>query len=363
MTQSARAPRPLNLDEYEALAAEHLPTMALDYFASGAHDEITLAANREAFQRLRLRPRVMRNVSNRDPSTVVLGRVHPQPIITAPMAFQRLAHPEGELALARAAASFGVAFTLSTLATASIEDVAAAADGPRWFQLYVYADRDLTRSLVERAEAAGYEALVLTVDAPLLGRRERDARNAFALPPGLAAANFELELMRRPLAAPGQSGLGRYFASLMDPSITWGDVTWLRSITRLPVIVKGILRGDDAVLAIEAGASALVVSNHGGRQLDTAVSTIEALPEVIEAVAGRIEVLVDGGVRRGTDVVKAIALGARGVLLGRPLLWGLAVDGEAGARHVLELLAGELDLAMALCGAATLGDLTPDLIA
>ncbi len=360
---TTEATRPQNLFDYEGLAAERLPSMAYDYFASGAHDELTLKANRTAFERLRLRPHVMRDVMRRDPTTMVLGRAHPLPVIAAPMAFQRLAHPDGELALARATSSRGLTMTLSTLATTSLEEVATASTVRGWFQLYIYRDRALTRSLVERAEAAGYEALVLTVDAPLLGRRERDARNAFALPPGLVAANLPPDGPRALEAAPGESGLFRYFASLMDPAVTWDDLAWLRSVTHLPILVKGILRGDDATLAVEAGAAAVVVSNHGGRQLDTALATIGALPEVVDAIGGRVDVLVDGGIRRGTDIVKAIALGARAVLIGRPLLWGLAVNGEAGAGHVLDLLAAELDLAMALCGARTLADLTPDLIA
>lgn len=355
-------PHPLNLFEYERMAAERLPAFAYDYYASGAHDEITLAENRHAFERLRLRPRVMRDVSTRDLSTQILGRTHALPIVAAPMAFQRLAHPDGELALARAASSVGVTMTLSTLATTALEEVVATTSVPAWFQLYVYRDRALTRDLVARAEAAGCEALVLTVDAPLLGRRERDARNAFALPPGLVAANLPSEGLRRLEGGPGESGLFRYFASLMDPGLTWDDVAWLRSIVELPIIVKGVLRGDDAALAVEAGAAGIVVSNHGGRQLDTAVATIDALPEVVQAVGGQAEVLIDGGIRRGTDIVKCVALGARAVMLGRPLLWGLALDGEAGARRVLDLVAAELDLALALCGASSLDDLTTDLV-
>jgi 4-hydroxymandelate oxidase len=363
MSTSTPAPRPLNLLEYERAAAERLSPMAYDYYASGAHDEVTLRENRAAFERLRLRPRMMRNVARRDASTTILGRTHPLPVLAAPMAFQRLACPEGEIALARATDALGLTVALSTLSTVSLEDVARETSTPAWFQLYVYRDRALTRALVERAEAAGYEALVLTVDAPLLGKRERDARNQFALPSGLAVANLEHPAMRALVAAPGESGLFRYFAQQIDQSLTWDEVGWLASVTRLPVLVKGVLRGDDAALAVEAGAAGVIVSNHGGRQLDGAVAAIDALPEVAEAVAGRVDVLMDGGVRRGTDIVKAIALGARGVLLGRPLLWGLAVDGETGARHVLELLRDELDLAMALCGARTLDDLTRDLVA
>ena len=355
------SPEPVNLFEYERLAAERLPQMAYDYFAGGAHDEVTLRENRAAFDRIALRPRVLVDASHRDHSAQVLGRRHATPLLVAPMAFARLAHPDAEPGLARAAGAADVTMTVSTRSTTTLEEVAAAADAPLWFQLYVYRDRDVTRSLVERAEAAGYEALVLTVDAPLLGRRERDARNRFTLPEGFTVANLVSE-EQRTLAAGDDSALARYFDSLLDPSLTWADLEWLCSITRLPVLVKGVVRGDDAALAVEHGAAGVIVSNHGGRQLDTALPTIEALPEVAAAVAGRAEVLMDGGVRRGTDVLKAIARGASAVLVGRPLLWGLAVDGEDGARRVLELLRAEFDLAMALCGARTVDEITADLL-
>lgn len=356
------APTLLNLDAYERAARERLSPGALGYYASGANDEITLAANREAFARLRLRPRMLRGVAQRDLSTTLLGRRHPLPVLLAPVAQQRLAHPDGELATARAARALGVTMALSTIASSSIEEVAATGAGPRWFQLYVYRDRAVTRALVARAEAAGYEALVLTVDAPLLGRRER----AMTIPerPPMVAANLEHDSMRAVMAgAAGVTDLAAYFDAQMDPGLTWDDVAWLRSVTRLPVLVKGVLRGDDAALAIEAGAAGVVVSNHGGRQLDTAVATIDALPDVAAAVAGRGAVLLDGGVRRGTDIVKALALGAQAVLIGRPLLWGLAVDGEQGVRDVLELLRAELDLAFALCGTRDVSEVTRDLIA
>ena len=352
---------PLNLFDYERLAAERLQQMAYDYFASGAHDELTLRENRAAFERIQLRPRVLVDVSERDSSTRLLGRRHEAPLLVAPTAFAKMAHPDGELAIARAAGAAGVTMTLSTLATATLEDVAAAASAPLWFQLYVFRDRDVTRSLVERAEAAGYEALVVTVDAPLLGRRERDARNRFVLPEGLVAENLMGDELRN-LPAGSDSGLALYFASLFDQSLTWTDLEWLRSITRLPLLVKGVLRGDDAALAVEHGASGVIVSNHGGRQLDTAVPAIEALPEVVAAVDGRVEVLMDGGVRRGTDILKAIARGAGAVLVGRPLLWGLAVNGEQGARHVLETLRREFDLAMALSGCPAVEHIDAELL-
>lgn len=352
---------PINLAEVEALALGRLTPMARDYYASGAIDEVTLRWNREAYERIALRPRALVDVSTRDLSTTIFGRRHPWPLIVAPTAFQRLANPEGEAAVARAAAAEGVTMTLSTMATTSLEDVAAAAPGaPRWLQLYVFRDRDLTQTLVRRAEATGYEAIVLTVDAPLLGRRERDARNLFALPEGMSAANLA-DALARVSSDGSDSGLAQFFASQIDPGFTWADLAALCASTRLPVLVKGILRADDAARAIEAGARGVIVSNHGGRQLDTAVASMDALPEVVEAVAGRVPVLVDGGVRRGTDILKALALGAEAVLLGRPILWGL-VDGEPGVRRVLALLRAEFDLAMALTGCASRAEVTRDLV-
>ncbi len=353
---------PINIFDFETLAREKLPQMAYDYYASGAHDEITLRENHTAYDRIRLMYRVLVDVSRRDLSTIVLGQRASMPILIAPTAFHRMAHPDGEVATARAAGAAGTIMLLSTLSNSSVEEVMAAASGPIWFQLYVYKDRGATQALVERVEAAGCSALALTVDAPLLGRRERDVRNRFQLPQGLSVKNMLPaglgELPKELL----DSGLAAYFATLLDPALTWRDIEWLRSITKLPLIIKGIVRADDAVRAVEHGADGIVVSNHGGRQLDTSPATIEVLPEIAEAVAGRIEVLIDGGVRRGTDVVKAIALGARAVLVGRPILWGLTVDGENGVRQVLEILRGELDLAMALCGCASVDRITRDLI-
>lgn len=352
---------PLNLFDFERIAAERLPGAAYDYYASGAHDEVTLRENRAAFERLRLHYRVLAGVGERDTHTVILGRTHDWPVLLAPTAFARMAHPDGELAVARAAGQAGVTQVLSTLATTRLEDVAAEAARPPWFQLYVFRDRALTLDLVRRAEAAGYEALVLTVDAPLLGQRERDARNGFSLPSGLAAENLP-DAARGVTGSAGESGLFAYFRALIDPALDWHDLDWLCAATPLPVLVKGIVRADDAVRALDHGAAGVIVSNHGGRQLDTAPATIEVLPRITAALAGRAPVLMDGGVRRGTDIVKALAHGAAAVLIGRPVLWGLAADGEAGVRTVLRLLRAELDLAMALCGAANLGALTPDLL-
>jgi 4-hydroxymandelate oxidase len=352
----------MNLAELERLAEAALPPMAWDYYASGADDEHTLARNVAAWREMALHYRVLVDVSTRDLSTTVLGHRIPMPIVVAPTAFHRLAHPDGELASVRGAGDAGTIFILSTLSNTRVEEVVAAATTPVFFQLYVYKDRAATEALVRRVEAAGARALVLTVDAPLLGRRERDVRNRFALPAELRCQNLAggAEFVEGAIA---DSGLAAYFASLLDPSLSWADVTWLRSITHLPVVVKGVVRADDARRAADAGASAIVVSNHGGRQLDTSPGTAEVLGPIVDAVAGRAEILVDGGIRRGTDVLKAIALGARAVLVGRPVLWGLAAGGRAGVACALGILQRELDLAMALAGCADLSAVSRDLIA
>lgn len=353
---------PVNLDEYEALARERLPQMVWDYYSAGAEDMRTLAANRDSWSDFELHYRVMVDVSRRDASTRVVGAEAAFPVLIAPTAFQRMAHPDGEVATARAAGTAGVPMVLSTISTSSIEEVCEAASGPIWFQLYVYRDREATRALVARAEAAGCSALVLTVDAAIWGRREPDIRNRFHLPEGLSVKNLSGAGMEDLPPEAGSSGLQRYVENYFDPSLTWDDLEWLVGITRLPVLVKGIVRADDAVEACRRGARAVVVSNHGGRQLDGSPAPARVLEEIVQAVGERGEVLVDGGVRRGTDVVKAIALGARAVLIGRPVLWGLAVDGERGVRGVLERLREEFDVAMGLCGAANLAALTRDLL-
>jgi 4-hydroxymandelate oxidase len=354
---------PINLLEYEALAPQHLSTMAYDYYVSGAWDEVTLRDNRAVYERYKLRPRMLRDVSQRHLNTTVLGYPIAMPILVAPMAFQCLAHRDGEIATAKATHALGTTMVLSTLATRSLEEVSeVAASTPPWFQLYIHRDRGLTQALVQQAEAAGYQALCLTVDTPILGRRERDQRNQFTLPAGMDLANLASMSNLTIPQVEGESGLFTYVIEQIDPSITWKDVEWLQSLTQLPVVVKGILRGDDAVKAVEHGAKGIIVSNHGGRQLDGAVATLDALSEVVTAVENAVEVLVDGGIRRGTDVLKALSLGAKAVLVGRPILWGLAVAGEAGVRHVLELLRDELDVAMALSGCATVEEIDPSLI-
>ena len=351
----------LNLAEIELAARDRLAPLAYEYYVGGANDEVTVRENRAAFEGLALRYRVLVDVSRRSTSTTVLGTRVDFPVLVAPTAFQRLACGDGELATARAAAASGTVMILSTASTCTIEDVGAIG-GNLWFQLYVYADRGMTKALVERAEASGMRAIVLTVDAPMLGRRERDLRNRFHLPDGVRLANVPSSGSVPMPTGHGESGLANHFASGIDAALTWKDVDWLRSITKLPVLIKGVVRGDDAARAVDHGVAGVIVSNHGGRQLDTAIASVRALPEVAEAVAGRAEVLLDGGVRRGTDVIKALALGARAVLLGRPVVWGLAVGGESGARRVLELLRAEVDLAMALCGCPSVDDISGDLV-
>jgi 4-hydroxymandelate oxidase len=305
---------------------------------------------------------VLVDVGRRDLTTTVLGQRLSMPILVAPTAFHAMATAEGEVATARAAGGAGTVMILSTLSNVAVEDVVAAATGPVWFQLYVYKDRGATAEMVARAQAAGCSALVLTVDAPFLGRRERDIRNKFHLPAGLAVKNMLPAGYGDVAARAHESGLSAYVAELMDPGLTEGDLEWLAGLSRLPVLVKGVVRPDDARRVMAHGAAGVVVSNHGGRQLDTSVATIEALPRVAEAMDGRGELLVDGGVRRGTDVIKALALGARAVLVGRPMLWGLALGGEAGARRALDILREELDLAMALCGCRSVTEITRDLL-
>jgi len=345
----------LNLFDYETAAVGRMKAPVFEYYAGGSADNLTLRDNRAAFERLRLRPRVLVDVADVDPAIEILGHRESMPVLIAPTAMARLAHPDGELAIGRAAARAGVTQVLSSLSTYSIEEVAGAGAN-NWFQLYVYKDRAISEHLIHRAEEAGYRALMVTVDLPVPGLRENLTRSGFD-PSGLTMSNFTEVARGRQ-----EGGFFAYIEDNLDASLTWDDIEWLRSITDLPVLVKGVLRADDAVRAVEAGVAGIVVSNHGGRQLDTAIATIDALADVAAAVDGRCEVLLDGGVRRGTDIVKALARGARAVLVGRPLLWGLAVAGESGAYDVLEMLRAEVENALALCGAPSPGELPPHLV-
>jgi isopentenyl diphosphate isomerase/L-lactate dehydrogenase-like FMN-dependent dehydrogenase len=332
---------PINVFDYEPLARARMEPSAWDYYQSGSDDEVTQRANRAAFERIQLRPRVLVDVSTCDMRTTALDTPISMPILIAPTAFQSLAHPTGECATAQAAGRSGTLMVVSSSSTRSLEDIAREASGPLWFQLYVH-DRKSAEELVHRATEAGYRALVVTVDSPRWGRKERSIRSGFRVPLKANFTNAEAAVDVIPL--------------------TWESLSWLRSLTSLPLVLKGILTAEDAVLAVEHGVDGIIVSNHGGRQLDTAMPSIEALPEVVEAVKGDCEVYLDGGIRRGTDILKALALGARAVLVGRPILWGLAANGADGVSHVLELLRTELELAMALSGRPTLDSIDRSLV-
>jgi 4-hydroxymandelate oxidase len=337
----------INVFDYEKLARTRMAPPLWEYYQGGSDDEVTMRDSRAAFARIKLRPRVLVDVATVDMRSLVLGTPVSMPLLVAPMALQCIAHPEGECATAQAAGRAGTVMIASTVATRSIEEIAQVASGPLWFQLYTYPSFKVAETLVRRAEDAGYRAIVLTVDLPALGNREKERRNNFTIPPPpYQEANFI-----------GIEKVGQEWVAL-----TWESLTWLRSITPLPIILKGILTEEDARLAVEHGVEGIVVSNHGGRQLDTAIPGIEALPEIVEAVAGGCEVYFDGGIRRGTDILKALAFGARAVLIGRPVLWGLAVNGAEGAYHVLELLRKELELAMALSGRPTLASIDRSLV-
>ncbi|MFF0296547.1 alpha-hydroxy acid oxidase [Kitasatospora sp. NPDC004615] len=348
----------LELADFERAARDRLPAEIWDFVQGGSGAERTLAANRARFEQCRLRPRTLVDVSATDQRLTLLGSRLETPIGIAPMAYHQLFHPEGEVATARAAGRAGALMVAGIFASRTLESIAEAATGPLWLQLYWLRRRDALAALVERAEAAGYRALMLTVDAPRIGRRLRDARNGFAIPAHIRAVNVDQAVMAAShRAGHGSSGIADHAKEQFDPTLTWADLAWLRERTRLPIVLKGILTAEDARLATEHGVDAVLVSNHGGRQLDGALPSLAALPEVAAAVPPNLPVLLDGGVRTGTDVALAVALGARAVLIGRPLLWGLAADGERGAGQVLDLLKAELDDTLALLGRPRLAEL------
>ena len=365
------------IEDLRRLARRRLPRAIFDFVEGGAGDELTVARNRAAFERLLFEPRILVDVAKREQSTVVLGERVATPVLVSPTGMAGLCWPKGEVAAARGAHEAGTIYTLSTHSSCTIEEVAAGAPGPLWFQLYVWQNRDLTRSFVERARAAGYRALVLTVDVPVISRRERDLRNGFTVPPRITVRNAldtlrRVGWIRRVLLGPkltlanlvGMPGAPRTDIVTMagvanrqvDPSLTWADLAWFRSLWSGPLLLKGVMTVADARKAVEHGVDGLVVSNHGGRQLDGTRASVEALPDIVDAVGSRVEVLLDGGVRRGADVVRALALGARAVMVGRPYLYGLSSGGSAGVRRVLEILQGEVDHALALTGVPRVGD-------
>ncbi len=358
MTIQQERSRLLTVADYQALAQQRIEPVYYDFFAGAAQDEITARANESALRELCLLPRILRGSDTRQSSVSLFGSTASMPILLSPTAFHKLAHPDGELATARAAAAADTIMIVSLASTVAVEDIAAAAraaapgrDPALWLQLYLQPDLEFSEAIVRRGEAAGVRALVITVDSPVFGHRERDDANDFHdLPAGLCCENMR----------DGKTGQVRQIA--MSSELSWKHIDWLRGITSLPVLLKGVLHPHDARIALDHGVDGLLVSNHGGRQLDTVPATITALPEIIDAVGGRMPVILDGGIRRGTDVIKALALGASAVGVGRPVIWGLAADGEAGVRGVLELLRAEFDHALALCGAASPADLTPDLV-
>lgn len=344
-----RLEQALNLEDFEALAKERMEPADFDFVSGGAWDEVTLSDNRAAFTRYRLRPRVLNGIDSVDTGTSILGTPVSMPVGFAPVGFQGLAHSDAEVATATVAAKEGALFVLAAMSSRSLEEVAESPPGPRWFQLYVHKDRGISKDLLHRAAESGYKAVVLTVDAPVAAFRERELRSGFKLPMS-GFGNFSH------VDAGGKS-LISLITSLHDASLTWEDISWIRSVSGLPVVVKGILCAEDAQLAVEHGVSAVIVSNHGGRQLDHTDASIDALEEVVQTVAGDIEVYVDGGVRRGTDVVTALALGADAAFIGRPYLYALAVAGEQGVRKCIELLRTELITALFLLGVGRIEDI------
>jgi L-lactate dehydrogenase (cytochrome) len=379
-----RLARAASVADLRAIARRRLPRGVFDYIDGGAEDERTMAANSSAFAAVTFRPRVLRDVGEVDPSTTLLGRPLPLPLVLAPTGFTRIADPDGELAVARAAARADLPYTLSTLSTRSIEEVAEASAGPKWFQVYVWRDRGLVKEMIGRAATTGYEALVLTVDTAVLGRRERDVRRGFSLPPkiglgtlvdGAVHPSWTWRFLRsepirfanvresRDVGA-GRTAvtLSEYVNTQFDPGLSWRDVEWMRSVWAGPLIIKGVQTVDDARLAAGAGVEAIALSNHGGRQLDSAPASLDLVAPVADAVGDRLEIICDGGVRRGSDIVKAVALGARACMAGRAYLYGLGAAGERGVDHVLGLLDADVRRTMALVGASTVAELGPELV-
>jgi 4-hydroxymandelate oxidase len=357
---SDRLTRPVCLADYERLAHQRLGANELAFFAGGAADEITVRWNREAFDTLALSPRVLRGGGGGHTRLSLFGRDYKHPIFIAPMALQKLAHKDGEIATAIAAEAQDACMMLSAQASVPMEEAYRAGATCRWFQLYVQPTKAATMQLVRRAEAAGFEVLVITADAPVSGVRNREHRAGFHLPPGVSAVNLEGLSSGEPVIIERDASVVLDHFVALAP--TWDDIAWLKSQTKLPIVLKGILSTEDAARVLELGLDGIIVSNHGGRTLDTLPATIDVLPEIVQTVAGRIPVLLDGGIRRGTDVLKAIARGASAVLLGRPIIYGLAVEGPLGVAHVLRLLRDEFEIAMALTGCRTLADVRSHLI-
>ncbi|MCE2405789.1 MAG: alpha-hydroxy-acid oxidizing protein [Dehalococcoidia bacterium] len=353
------ANRPINIYEFEALSNDRLPKQEYDFIAGGATDEITLRRTREVFDSIMLRPKMLVDISQMDLSTTVQGQRIEFPVMADPSGGHGRAHPDGELATVRAAGAMGTALVLSSGSSYTLEEVASVATGPIWWQQYLYSDRGLTMELADRAKSAGYSVLCITLDSTVQAKRERNIRNDYSSPPSPNYAHLELNQWQRwDVSSDAPSGVN----ALIDRKATWSYLEWLAGNTSMPVVVKGVMTGEDGRLAAEHGAKGIIVSNHGARQLDTTFASVEALPEVVRAVEGRAEVYLDGGIRRGTDVLKALALGARAVLMGRPLFWGLSVDGEEGVKTVMGFLRDELGQAMGMCGRPTIDSIDTSLI-
>ncbi|KAL6335248.1 hypothetical protein AAG906_029484 [Vitis piasezkii] len=348
------AAEPVNVNEFQELARQALPKMYYDFFSGGAEDQHTLRENVEAFSRITFQPRILVDVSKIDMSTTVLGFNISSPIMIAPTAMHKLAHPEGEIATARAAAACNTIMVLSFMSTCTVEEVASSCNAVRFLQLYVFKRRDVSAQLVQRAERNGFKAIVLTADTPRLGRREADIKNRMVSP---RLKNFE-GLISTEVVTDKGSNIEALASGMFDASLSWKDIEWLRSITNLPILIKGVLTCEDAIKAVEVGVSGIIVSNHGARQLDYVPATISALEEVVLAVGGKVPVLFDGGIRRGTDIFKALALGAQAVFIGRPVIYGLAAKGKHGVRRVIEMLKDELEITMALSGCSSVKDIS-----
>ncbi len=375
--------RAVSVADLRSLAKRRLPGGVFDYIDGGAEDELTLASNVEAYRRVTFRPRVLRDVAEVDITSSLLGKPLALPLVLAPTGFTRIANPAGELGVARAAAKAGVPYTLSTLGTRSIEDVAAVSSGRLWFQVYVWRDRGLVAELVQRAARSGYEALCLTVDTAVFGRRERDVRRGFTLPPKLGPSTI-LDgalhpgwtwrfLKSEPIMFANVTGravgdgadavaLGDYVARQFDPALSWKDLEWLRGQWSGPIVIKGIQSVADAMIAADAGVEAVVISNHGGRQLDSAPAALDLLPEIADAIGHRTEIICDGGVRRGSDIVKALALGANAVMAGRAYLYALGAAGEPGVEHVLGMFSSDMKRTMALIGCTTIKEVNREFV-